>query len=50
MRENTFFDSSVHETLSLDEISRIGAQAMLKTALVAEVEAYLSSVMFARNI
>lgn len=44
MRENTFFDNAVLETLPLDEIARLGAQSMLKAALSAELDAFMSSM------
>jgi putative transposase len=44
MRKNTFFDTQKLDVLSLDEIARQGAQEMLRMALSAEIDAYLSSV------
>jgi transposase-like protein len=44
MRENTFFDGSKVQMLSLDEIARQGAQEMLRMALQAELKAYMESV------
>ena len=44
MKENTFFDTQKLDVLSLDEIARQGAQEMLRMALQAEIDAYISSV------
>lgn len=44
MKENTFFDTQKLDVLSLDEIARQGAQTMLRMALSAEIDAYISSV------
>ena len=44
MKEDTFFDTQKLDVLSLDEIARQGAQQMLRMALSAEIEAYVSSV------
>jgi transposase-like protein len=44
MKKNTFFETLKLEVLTLDEIARQGAQAMLQMALNAEIEAYLSSM------
>lgn len=44
MRENMFFDNASLENLPLDEIARLGAQAMLKTALNAELDAFMASM------
>lgn len=44
MRENTFFDMPDVHPMSLDEIARQGAQAMLRMALEAEVNAYMETV------
>lgn len=44
MKENTFFDSQEIHSLSLDEIARVGAQEMLRAALSAEVDVFLSSM------
>jgi len=44
MKENTFFDTQKLNVLLLDEIARQGAQTMLRMALSAEIDAYISSV------
>lgn len=44
MKENTFFDRSKAQPLTLDEIARRGAQQMLITALEAEISAYMETI------
>lgn len=44
MKKNTFFETQKLEVLSLDEIARQGAEEMLRMALSAEIEAYISSM------
>lgn len=44
MKKNTFFETQKCDVLSLDEIARQGAEAMLRVALSAEIEAYISSM------
>jgi len=44
VKKNTFFDTQKLEVLSLDEIARQGAEAMLRVALSAEIDAYISSM------
>jgi putative transposase len=44
MKENTFFDRSNVSVLSLDEVARIGAEQLLRTALEAELACYLEAV------
>ena len=48
MKENNILDVSgvdkPKESLTIDEIARIGAQTMLKVALEAEIKVYLASI------
>ena len=44
MKENTFFDTQVHEILSLDELARQGAQQMIRIALEAEIAVFMDTM------